>query len=327
MTSNSSSGFMIFTVFLIISPCLLPCQAQLSDESFYDETCPRALSIIRGRISAAVASELRMAASLIRLHFHDCFVQGCDASILLNDAQGERSSISNANSVRGFEVIEAIKAELEEQCAQTVSCADIVAVAAGDASVAESNFHGPTWPVKLGRLDSPTAAPVADADANLPRFDNTLPQLITFFSRKGFNERELVALSGAHTFGRAKCFFFRDRVNGNGNDIDAGFARTIVDTVPCPGDGSGDDNLGNLDFFTPETWDNRYFMNLIENRGLLASDQALHSGGSTDSIVEEYAINGARFRSDFAAAMIKMGDLPPPNGLQGQIRRVCSVPN
>ncbi|EEF51122.1 lignin-forming anionic peroxidase [Ricinus communis] len=324
MTSSSSFGFMVFTIFLITSPCLLPCQAQLSDESFYDSTCPRALSIIRGRISTAVASELRMAASLIRLHFHDCFVQGCDASILLNDTQGERSSISNANSVRGFEVIEAIKAELEEQCAQTVSCADIVAVAARDASVAVS---GPTWPVKLGRLDSPTAAAVADADANLPRFDNTLPQLITFFSRKGFNERELVALSGAHTFGRAKCFFFRDRVNGNGNDIDAGFARTIVDTVPCPGDGSGNDNLGDLDFFTPETWDNRYFMNLIENRGLLASDQALHSGGSTDSIVEEYAINGARFRSDFAAAMIKMGDLPPPNGLQGQIRRVCSVPN
>jgi len=50
------------------------CDAQLSS-TFYDSTCPNALSTIRTSIRTAVSKERRMAASLIRLHFHDCFVQ------------------------------------------------------------------------------------------------------------------------------------------------------------------------------------------------------------------------------------------------------------
>ncbi|KAG6407692.1 hypothetical protein SASPL_130689 [Salvia splendens] len=60
-----------------------------------------------------------MAASLIRLHFHDCFVQGCDASILLDETvtiQSEKGAIPNANSVRGYDVIEAVKREIERAC-------------------------------------------------------------------------------------------------------------------------------------------------------------------------------------------------------------------
>ena len=52
----------------------IACEAQLSS-MFYNNTCPNALSIIRTVIRAAVSKERRMAASLIRLHFHDCFVQ------------------------------------------------------------------------------------------------------------------------------------------------------------------------------------------------------------------------------------------------------------
>jgi len=50
------------------------CDAQLSS-TFYDSTCPNALSTIRTSIRTAISKERRMAASLIRLHFHDCFVQ------------------------------------------------------------------------------------------------------------------------------------------------------------------------------------------------------------------------------------------------------------
>ncbi|KAL3581276.1 hypothetical protein D5086_015608 [Populus alba] len=54
----------------------IACQAQLSP-AFYDSSCPNAFSAIRTAIrSTAIASDRRMAASLIRLHFHDCFVQG-----------------------------------------------------------------------------------------------------------------------------------------------------------------------------------------------------------------------------------------------------------
>lgn len=62
-------------------------------------------------------------------------MQGCDASVLLDDTEnfvGEKTAAPNLNSLRGFEVIDAIKSELEVVCPQTVSCADILATVARD---------------------------------------------------------------------------------------------------------------------------------------------------------------------------------------------------
>ncbi|KAK4366302.1 hypothetical protein RND71_014182 [Anisodus tanguticus] len=107
---------------------------------FYDWSCPNAKEIVKSVVAKAVAREARMAASLLRLHFHDCFVKGCDASLLL-DSSGtlisEKLSNTNRNSARGFEVIDEIKSALEKECPQTVSCADILALAARDSTVLE----------------------------------------------------------------------------------------------------------------------------------------------------------------------------------------------
>ncbi|XP_011038129.1 PREDICTED: peroxidase 5-like [Populus euphratica] len=236
MVSRLSLACVVFSLFLI-SSCL-PCQAQLSS-NFYDSTCPNALTTIRTAIRRAVSSERRMAASLIRLHFHDCFVQGCDASIMLDNSpsiDSEKFSFNNNNflcfsqhnSIWGFEVIDEAKARVESICPGVVSCADIAAVAACHASVAVRNpFH----------------------------------------------------------------------------------------------------NLAPLDLVTPNSFDNNYFRNLIQRRGLLQSDQVLFSGQSTDSIVTEYSRNPSLFSSDFAAAMLTQGDIEPLTGSQVEIRRVCSVVN
>jgi hypothetical protein len=58
-------------------------------------------------------------------------IKGCDGSILLDGDDGEKFAQPNQNSVRGYEVIDAIKADLESMCPGVVSCADVVALAAG----------------------------------------------------------------------------------------------------------------------------------------------------------------------------------------------------
>ncbi|KAM7484785.1 hypothetical protein LguiA_000794 [Lonicera macranthoides] len=322
MDSRNYSFPAIAAFFFLFLLSNMPCNAQLSP-SFYDGTCPNALSTIRTSIRQSISRERRMAASLIRLHFHDCFVQGCDASILLDDAPSitsEKNALPNAGSVRGYGLIGAAKSEVEKICPGVVSCADIIAVAARDAS---AYVGGPSWTVKLGRRDSTTAS-ITEANSDLPSFKADLTTLISNFNNKGLSPRDMVALSGAHTLGQAQCFTFRDRIYSNGTNIDAGFASTRRRRCPASVT-EGNGNLAALDLVTPNSFDNNYFKNLIQRKGLLESDQILFSSGSTDSIVREYSNNPTRFSNDFAAAMIKMGDIRPLTGQQGVIRRICSA--
>lgn len=130
--------------------------------------------------------------------------------------------------------------------------------------------------------------------------------------------------AGAHSFGHAQCFTFRDRIYGNGTDIDAGFASTRRRRCPQTG---GDSNLAPLDLVTPTSFDNNYYKNIMQKKALLASDQILLSGGSTDTIVQDYSKNPSTFKTDFADAMAKMGDLSVLTGQAGVIRRICSSLN
>ncbi|KAA3468754.1 cationic peroxidase 1-like [Gossypium australe] len=297
------------------------CSAQLSSY-YYAKTCPKALYIIKTAVLGEVAKESRMGASLLRLHFHDCF--GCDASVLLDDDDasnftGEKSAAPNANSLRGFEVIDSIKSKLETACPGVVSCADILAVAARD-SVA--TLGGPTWTVELGRRDSTTAS-FSNANTDLASPLMNLDELISVFSKKGFTEKEMVALSGSHTTGKARCLLFRNRIY-NETNIDSEFAKSIQSN--CPSSGGGD-NLSPLDDGSPVIFDNSYFKNLVNNKGLLHSDQALFNGGSMDSQVATYSENPITFYVDFANAMVKMGNLSVLTGTDGEIRTNCRKVN
>ncbi|OMO67789.1 Plant peroxidase [Corchorus olitorius] len=290
--------------------------------NFYDKICPQDLPAIRKVVQAAVHKERRMGASLLRLHFHDCFVQGCDGSLLLDSTSSfetEKNARGNLNSVRGFEVVDQIKAEVDRVCGRpVVSCADILAVAARDSVVA---LGGPTWKVLLGRRDS-TTANRALADTVLPSAAMDLPALIENFKNQGLNERDLVALSGGHTIGLSQCAIFRNRIY-NATNIDPAFAKERRATCPPAG---GNTNLAPFDP-TPARFDTAYFQSLLKQRGLLTSDQALFNGGSTDKLVKTYSSNPKAFWDDFAKSMIKMGNIKPLTGKQGQIRVNCRKAN
>ncbi|XP_051130480.1 cationic peroxidase 1-like [Andrographis paniculata] len=291
--------------------------AQLSS-NFYSSSCPNLFTIIKTAVDSAVASDPRMGASLLRLHFHDCFVGGCDGSVLLDDTAnftGEKTARPNANSLRGFDVIDTIKASVERSCPGVVSCADILAVAGRDGVVA---LRGPSWRVTLGRRDSTTAS-LSAANSQIPAPTLNLSALITSFSNKGFNTRELVALSGSHSIGQARCTTFRTRIYTETN-INAAFATAARGQCPQSG---GDNNLSPLDNLSPNVFNNDYFTNLVGLRGLLHSDQQLFNNVSTDAQVRAYAANSASFFNDFASAMVKMSNLAPLTGTSGQIRTNC----
>uniref|UniRef100_A0A7N0RJA5 Peroxidase n=1 Tax=Kalanchoe fedtschenkoi TaxID=63787 RepID=A0A7N0RJA5_KALFE len=316
----SSSLVLLLLLLCVVSLLSCAANAQLTPD-FYARTCPRLKFTVRDAMRQAVQREPRMAASILRLFFHDCFVNGCDGSILLDDTAtftGEQNAFPNRNSVRGFEVIDAIKARVEAACAATVSCADVLALAARDGV---ELVGGPSWRVALGRRDARTASQ-AQANSDLPSPFANLSTLISMFAAKGLNARDMTVLSGAHTLGFAQCSLFRTRIH-NETNIDPSFAASRRLTCPLSG---GDSNLAALDA-TPNRFDNSYYRKLVARRGLLHSDQELFNGGSQDGLVRTYSFNMAAFAGDFAAAMVKMGNISPLTGTAGEIRTTCGAVN
>jgi len=267
-----------------------------------------------------------MAGSLLRLHFHDCFVNGCDGSVLLDDTAtfvGEKTAGPNLNSTRGFEVIDYIKEALESACPGKVSCADILTMAARDSVVLT---QGPYWEVPLGRRDSLTASKAAVANA-LPAPTSNISTLISKFKDVGLTENDLVTLSGAHTIGKARCATFNSRFMGlkpgRYPTLETEFLTSLQQL--CFFDNS---TVTNLDFQTPVTFDKQYYENLPSGEGLLDSDQLLYSnGGSTRKLVEFYMRNQEAFFNSFKVSMIKMGNNRPLTGTTGEIRHNCRFVN
>ncbi|KAL2899965.1 Cationic peroxidase 1 [Bienertia sinuspersici] len=312
----------ILCVLLLLLPftTIVHAQSGLSS-NFYYTSCPNFETIVESNVSNVVSSDPRMGASLLRLHFHDCFVGGCDASVLLDVEGGEKESVHNVNSLRGFGVIDSIKQEVEDACPGVVSCADIVALVARDSVVA---LGGPSWDVEFGRRDSNTRPSSSEADENLPFGFNDVPDLISLFSSKGFSVRELVALSGSHTIGQARCVRFRNRAY-NEENIAPDFQEFLQEICPR---NSGDNNLGPLDVRSPTAFNNEYYVGLTNFEGLLHSDQVLFTGNNpsqTDNIVRRYANNERIFFKDFSAAMLKMSRLGVLTGDSGTIRSNCRV--
>ncbi|KAF5177032.1 Peroxidase [Thalictrum thalictroides] len=277
--------------------CLFLSAVSSLTTSYYEDTCPHLQSIIFPTVQLAIKNEPRMAASLLRLHFHDCFVQGCDASVLLDDTStfvGEKTAPPNNNSLRGFEIVDKIKQDLEAHCPKIVSCADILAILARDSVVLSG---GPGWEVQLGRKDSFSANKTATN--SLPNPFRDVEDLLEKFKNMGLNVTDLVALSGAHTIGKARCSLRA----GPANQICLASENAYLDT-------------------TPVRFDNEYYLNVLAGKGFLQSDKALLSPPARD-IVQAYARDELKFFKDFTNAMVKMGGIETLLGAQGEVRQSC----
>jgi peroxidase len=122
---------------------------------FYDESCPDAEKIVTSVVQAHFRSNPGIAPGVLRMHFHDCFVEGCDGSVLLDPTTSnpnpEKTAFPNL-SLRGFEVIDEAKRKLEAACPGIVSCADILAFAARDSVQVVSSILHESIPARASRL-------------------------------------------------------------------------------------------------------------------------------------------------------------------------------
>ncbi|KAF8694737.1 hypothetical protein HU200_037823 [Digitaria exilis] len=186
---------------------------------------------------------------------------------------------------------------------------------------------GPNWEVRLGREDSLTASQ-EDSDSIMPSPRANASALIRLFAGLNLNVTDLVALSGSHSIGEARCFSIVFRLynqSGSGRpdpNMDCAYRRALNALCPKGGD---EEVTGGMDA-TPRAFDNRYFKDLVALRGFLNSDQTLFSDNAkTRRVVKRFSKDQDAFFRAFAEGMVKMGELQNPR--KGEIRRNCRVAN
>lgn len=268
---------------------------------YYALSCPNAEGIVMNAMARAMQRDTGAAPGVLRLHFHDCFVDGCDGSVLLEGPNSEKTAAPNLN-LRGFEVVDEAKADLEAVCPGVVSCADILAFGARDAVELTG---GVGWSVPAGRLDGrESVAARASADIPDPGFD--VGQLNNMFARKGLTQSDMIVLSGAHSIGRAHCV-------------------SVKSDSPLRAACEGGRTFS-LDP-TPERWDNAYYANVVNQQGVMSSDQTLFDSSGTRPETMLNAALDTTWQLRFSQVIVRMGAIGVRSGPDGEVRRSCRFVN
>ncbi|WCJ36031.1 Peroxidase superfamily protein [Euphorbia peplus] len=294
---------------------------------YYKTSCPDFPKIVREVVTAKQSSNPTTAAATLRVFFHDCMVEGCDASLLISSNSFNKAERDNKDNVNlpgdAFDIILKAKTALELTCPRVVSCADILAQLTRDLIVVTG---GPFFPVKLGRKDG-LVSKASNVDGNLPSKDFTMDQSIEFFEKRGFSLQEMVALMGAHTIGFAHCREFADRLYNysaktpTDPDLNPQFADRLK--TLCKNYSKDEAMSAFNDVLTPGKFDNMYYQNLPRGLGLLKTDNILVKDPRSKPIVEKYATKEALFFADFSAVMEKLAEYQVKTGAEGEIRTRC----
>ncbi|MFS7991640.1 putative peroxidase [Helianthus anomalus] len=180
--------------FLFLSLFVASSYAQLR-KNFYQNTCPNVESIVKSAVTKKFRQTFVTAPATLRLFFHDCFVRGCDASVLLANANAEKDHPDNLSLAGdGFDTVNKAKAALDSNpnCRNKVSCADILALATRDVI---GLAGGPSYSVELGRRDGRVSTKNS-VQNGLPQAHFKLDQLNSMFAKHGLSQTDMIALSG-----------------------------------------------------------------------------------------------------------------------------------
>ncbi|XP_071720586.1 peroxidase 27-like [Rutidosis leptorrhynchoides] len=296
---------------------------------FYEKSCPEAEKIVYKVISDVMAVAPSLSGPLLRMHFHDCFIKGCDGSVLLDSPtnQSEKFSIPNL-TLRGYNIIDRVKTALEKACPGVVSCADIVAIVARDVTVATM---GPHWYVETGRRDGRVSliSDPLNPVSGLPPFFLNITSLKASFALRGLNSKDLVVLSGGHTIGMSHCSSFTSRLynfTGKG-DTDPTMDPNYIAQLKKKCKPADPTTIAELDPGSFLTFDDSYYRLLTKRRGLLTSDAALLDDPETKAYLIQATGHDSTFFEDFGVSMIKMGRIGVLTGSEGEVRKVCSKIN
>ncbi|KAL5575157.1 hypothetical protein UlMin_016856 [Ulmus minor] len=317
--------FNLLFISILVSGVLRGVSSQLREE-YYKESCPEAEKIVRQITWDHVSRNPVLPAKLLRMHFHDCFVRGCDGSILLNstvDRTAEKDSIPN-KFLSGYDVIDAIKEKLETECTGTVSCSDILALAARDSI----SFQKQMWKVLTGRRDGIVSLDF-EALQIIPKPFQNFTELEQTFASKGLSVHDLSVLSGAHTIGAGHCTLILKRLynfTGKGDQdpaLDPTYAEFLRSKCPQNVDKSV---TVEMDLNSSFNFDNSYYVGLQHQKGLFQSDAALLTNKVAFDTVKELAKEG-KFLTEFGLSMKRLGEIEVLTGSDGEIRTKCWVVN
>ncbi|KAJ4878865.1 Peroxidase 1 [Raphanus sativus] len=262
------------------------------DLDYYRSKCPQLETIVRRVTFQYVSRRPTLAAALLRMHFHDCFV-------------------------RSYEVIDAAKSALERTwgCRGLVSCADIIALVARDAV---SVIGGPWWPVPLGRRDGRISK---SSEVNLPSPFSDVKTLKKNFLDKGLNTKDLVVLSGAHTIGVSSCGLINNRIHnftGRG-DFDPAMTLATLGQLKKRCKPTDVKTPVDMDPGSAKKFDSHYFNIVAQKKGLFTSDATLLDDLDTNLYIQAQVLTGgASFNRDFSESMVKLGFVEILTGKQGE---------
>ncbi|XP_013606645.1 PREDICTED: peroxidase 73 [Brassica oleracea var. oleracea] len=300
--------------------------------NFYGNSCPNVEAIVKKVVQQKVKETFVTIPATLRLFFHDCFVNGCDASVMIQSTPNNKAEKDHPDNVSlagdGFDVVIKAKKAIDAipSCRNKVSCADILALATRDVIVAAK---GPSYTVELGRRDG-LVSTAASVNGNLPGPNDNVDKLNKLFAKNKLTQDDMIALSAAHTLGFAHCSKVANRIyNFNRtHPVDPTINKAYVKELQAACPKKVDPRIAiNMDPVTPRTFDNIYFKNLQQGKGLFTSDQVLFTDRRSRPTVDAWAKSSPAFNAAFVKAMTKLGRVGVKVGRNGNIRRDCGAFN